>query len=383
MVADATSQLADLEITPTEVKRYQRQKLQASIVSTVLSFLWIAFLAFVLGRALGEQYTAWFGGNQWLRLFASAAVLAVSLEAIAFPIDFWSSFLLEHRYQLSTQSLPAWLWKRLKSYALGGPLGMAMLSGLYALLWTTDDWWWLWATVGWLVVTLVLGRLLPVLILPLFYTVTRIDDSSLLDRLRRLTDGTSLTVEGVYQLNLSDETRKANAALAGMGKSRCVLLGDTLLAEFTPEEIEVVFAHEIGHHVYHHLPKMIVVGVALALAGFALVDKVLGVSAAWLGYDAQLGLADPAALPLFVLVLGLFGMLLAPAQNALSRFFETQCDSYALKRTANPTAYRSAFIKLARLNKSDLDPHPLVAWLFYDHPPIRERLALADLSRVA
>lgn len=379
MVADATSTLLELEATPAEVKRYQRQKLLAGIVSTVLSFLWIAFLALVLGPALGAQYTAWFGHNQWLRLFASAAVLAISLEVMTLPIDFWSSFLLEHRYQLSNQTLAAWLWKRLKSYVLGGALGLAMLSGLYALLWTTDGWWWLWATAGWLVVTLVLGRLLPVLILPLFYSVSRLDDSSLLQRLRRLTEGTSLTVEGVYQLNLSDETRKANAALAGMGKSRRVLLGDTLLAEFTPEEIEVVFAHEVGHHVYHHLPKMIVVGVALALAGFALVDKVLGASAVWLGYD---GLADPAALPLFVLVLGLFGLLLAPAQNALSRFFEFQCDSYALKRTANPPAYRSAFIKLAKLNKSDPDPHPLVAWLFYDHPPIRERLALANVSRV-
>jgi STE24 endopeptidase len=126
-----------------------------------------------------------------------------------------------------------------------------------------------------------------------------------------------------------------------------------------------------------------VVGVALALAGFALVDKVLGASAVPLGYDRELGLADPAALPLFVLVLGLFGLMLAPAQNALSRFFEFQCDSYALKRTANPSAYRSAFIKLAKLNKSDPDPHPLIAWLFYDHPPIRERLALADVSHVA
>jgi STE24 endopeptidase len=379
MVADAASTFLELEATPAEVKRYQRQKLLAGMVSTVLSFLWIAFLALILGPALGEQYTAWFRYNQWLRLFASAAVLAVSLELITLPIDFWSSYLLEHRYRLSNQTLAAWLWKRLKGYALGGTLGMLLLSGLYALLWTTGDWWWLWATAGWLVVTLVLGRLLPVLILPLFYTVTRLDDPALLERLRRLTGGTSLTVEGVYQLNLSDETRKANAALAGMGKSRRVLLGDTLLAEFTPEEIEVVFAHEVGHHVYHHLPKMIVVGVGLALAGFALVDKVLGASAAWLGYD---GLADPAALPLFVLVLGLFGLLLAPAQNALSRFFETQCDTYALMRTANPSAYRSAFIKLAKLNKSDPDPHPLIAWLFYDHPPIRERLGVAPLSRV-
>jgi STE24 endopeptidase len=375
MAGDTTSLNQQLEPTPPDVKRYQRQKLLATIASTVLTFLWIAFLALLLGPALGEQYTAWFGENAWLRLFASAAVLAVSLEILTFPIDFWSGFVLEHRYQLSNQTLGGWLWKRLKSYVLGGALGLALLSGIYALLWTTGGWWWLWATGGWLVLTLVLGRLLPVVILPLFYTVTRLDDPALLERLRRLTEGTSLAVEGVYQLNLSDETRKANAALAGMGRTRRVLLGDTLLAEFTPEEIEVVFAHEVGHHVHAHLPKLIVAGVVLAFAGFALVDNVLGVAAPSLGYR---DLTDPAALPLFVLVLGVFGLVLAPAQNALSRFFETQCDRYALTRTANPTAYRSAFIKLAKLNKSDPDPHPLVAWLFYDHPPIRERLALAE-----
>jgi STE24 endopeptidase len=251
------------------------------------------------------------------------------------------------------------------------------LYGLYAILWWTGDLWWLWATAGWLLVTLVLGRLLPVVILPLFYKVTRLEDPALLDRLQRLSAGTGLAVEGVYQLNLSEETRKANAALAGLGKTRRVLLGDTLLAEFTTEEIEVVFAHEVGHHVHRHLPKMVATGVLLALAGFALVDWVLGAGAERLGYQ---GLADPAALPLLVFVLGVFGLLLAPVQNAMSRFFETQCDRYALVRTANPTAYRSAFVKLARLNKSDADPHPLIAWLFYDHPPIRARLAIADAS---
>ncbi len=367
---------AELEATPPDVKRYQRQKLQASVVAVALSLLWLAFLALVLGPALGEQYTAWFGNNPWLRLLASAAVLGASLELLTLPIEFWSGFVLEHRYHLSNQSLAGWVWKRLKSYVLGAALGLALLYGLYAVLWRTGPWWWLWATAGWLVVTLLLGRLLPTLILPLFYSVTRLDDAALLERLRRLSEGTGLAVEGVYQVALSDETRKANAALAGLGKTRRVLLGDTLLSEFTPEEIEVVFAHEVGHHVHHHLPQLIAVGVGLALGGFALVNAVLGASAAWLGYR---GLDDPAALPLFLLVLAVFGLALTPAQNALSRFFETQCDRYALRRTGNAAAYRSAFLKLARLNKSDPDPHPLVAWLFYDHPPIRHRLALADV----
>ena len=329
-------------------------------------------MAFVVGPALGRQTSDW---SEWLRLLASAAVLGLTLELVSFPLSFYSGFILEHRFHLSNQTLAGWLRKRVKGYLVGGVLGLSLLYGLYALLWLTGEWWWLWATAGWLAVTLILGRLLPVIILPIFYKVTRLEDASLVDRLKKLTEGTSLKIEGVYELHLSEETKKANAALAGLGNTRRVLLGDTLLQQFTPEEIEVVFAHEVGHHVHRHLPKSIALSVVLSLIGFWLVHQVLTLSAVWLGYA---GFADPAALPLLMLVLTGFGLSLSPLQNALSRFYERQSDRYALDRTNNKSAYRSAFIKLARINKSDPDPHPLVALLFYDHPPIRERLAMAD-----
>jgi STE24 endopeptidase len=364
----------ELEVASPETKQYQRTKITISIISAILSLGWMALLAFVLGPMLGEQYTTWVGENAWLRLLLSAALLGVTLELLTIGLDFYSGYILEHRYQLSNQTLGGWVKHRVKGYLVGGVLGLMLLFGLYAVLWFTGEWWWLAATAGWLLVTLLLGRLLPVVILPIFYKVTRLEDASLIERLRKLTVGTTLTIEGVYELRLSEETKKANAALAGLGKSRRVLLGDTLLAQFTPEEIEVVFAHEVGHHVYRHLIKSIGLSVLLTLAGFFLVDRVLTALAPTLGYAE---LADPAALPLLLLVLAIFGLVLTPIKNALSRFYERQCDQYALDRTQNQAAYRSAFTKLARINKSDPDPHPLIAFLFYDHPPIRERLAMA------
>ena len=376
MASDTPTPLLELEPASAEVKRYQRQKITIVLVSSILSLGWLALLGFSAGPELGRQYTVWCGQEEWLRLLASAAVLGLTLELLIFPLDFYSGFVLEHRYQLSNQTIAGWLWKRVKGYGVGGVLGLLLVSGLYGILWITGDWWWLWAAGGWLIVTLVLGRLLPVVILPIFYKVTRLEDGSLLERLRKLTEGTTLSIEGVYQLHLSEETKKANAALAGLGNTRRVLLGDTLLAQFTPEEIEVVFAHEIGHHVYRHLPKSIILNIALSLAGFCLVHQVLSACARpeMLGYS---GIADPAALPLLLFVLAVFGLSLSPMLNALSRFHERQCDRYALERTHNKSAYRSAFIKLAKVNKSDPDPHPLVALLFHDHPPIRERLAMA------
>jgi STE24 endopeptidase len=369
------STTVELETTPAEVKDYQRQKLIARLSNLVLSVAVLTVLALLAGPALGEMVSGWVGPDRWLRLAVVTVVLGLALELVTLPLDFWSGFILEHRYQLSNQTLRGWIWRQVKGWLLGGVFGLLMVFGLYALLWFSGPAWWLWAALGWLAVTLLLGRLLPVLILPLFYKVTRLEAPALAQRLERLAQGTGLTIEGVYRLHLSAETRKANAALAGLGRTRRVLLGDTLLDEFTPEEIEVVFAHEVGHHVHRHLPKLVVWSVLLAGAGFWLVDVLLRATAPSLGYT---GLDVPVALPLVMLVLSLFGLVLLPVQNALSRFFERQCDRYALERTGDRQAYRSAFLKLARMNKSDPDPSPFVIWLFYDHPAIRQRLALAD-----
>lgn len=370
----------DPETTPPEVKRYERQKLTVSVASLLLNLAALAVLAVLVGPRLDGALRPWTGDSSWARLVVLAFLYAVVLELLQLPLSFYGGFVLEHRYGLSNQTLARWAWRKVKAYLVGGVLGLPLLLGLYALLWYSGPWWWLWATAGWLAVTLLLGQLMPVVVLPLFYKVTRLDDAPLLGRLQALARGTGLTIEGVYRLHLSADTRKANAALAGLGRTRRVLLGDTLLDGFTPEEIEVVFAHEVGHHVHRHLPKLIVGQVVTAAAGFWLADVVLRHAAAGLGYaDAPLpAYQDPAALPLFLLVLVLFGLVLMPLQNAVSRYFERQCDRYALERTRQPAAYRSAFLKLARTNKADPDPHPLVVWLFEDHPPIRQRLALAE-----
>jgi STE24 endopeptidase len=364
-----------LEPASTEVKRYHRQRLVAGIAELVLSLAALIFAAVWAGPRLPSLFPDWIQNSRWLLLLAVGFSYAVVMEILDSPLDIWSGFILEHRYQLSNETFLHWAWQRIKGYLVGGPLMAIALLGCYALLWFAGPWWWVWAAGAWLVFTLVLGQLVPLWILPLFYKVSPLEDSSLQERLRRLAEGTGLNVEGIYRLHLSAETRKANAALAGLGRTRRVFLADTLLESFTPEEIEVVFAHEVGHHVYHHLVQSIALRTGLTLVGLWLVDLVLRLAAPALGYRH---FDDPTALPLLLLVMALFGLLLAPAQNALSRFYERQCDRYCLRRTQMPDAFRSAFIKLARLNKADPDTHPLIVWLFHDHPTIRQRVALAD-----
>src|SRR5262245_3751402 len=175
----------DLEPTSPEVKRYQRQKITAGLVNAVLSLAFLAVMALAIGPRLDAWLRGWLGENPWLRLLVVAAVVGVGLEVLTLPLSFWSSLVLEHRYQLSTQTLGGWIKKQIKGYLVAGLIGLPLLYGLYALLRLTHPWW-LWAAVGWLVVSLVLGRLLPVLILPLFYKVTRLDDAALQQRLRKL-----------------------------------------------------------------------------------------------------------------------------------------------------------------------------------------------------
>lgn len=363
-----------------EAKRYGRYDLACTLVDKVVDLGFTAVVALVLARPLD----AWLSecpvldASRSLRLASLLAIILGLNVLISFPLSIYSGHLLEHRFGLSNQTFLAWLWRYAKRVVLAGAFGIALFVGLFWLIWTTGPYWWLTAAAAFFVVSVVLGQLAPVVILPLFYKVQRLDVAELGDRLSRLAEGTGLSIEGVYRINLSQETAKAGAMLAGLGRTRRVLLGDTLLDRFTPEEIEVVFAHEIGHHVYRHIRKIILAGLFSSAAGFWICDRLL---AAWVGAGPD-GL-DYANLPvaaagMVMLMLTLFATLLEPLQNTVSRRYERQCDRYALKRTGAKAWYLSAFRKLARMNKADPDPHWLEVFLFHSHPPIGRRLALAE-----
>ena len=284
--------------------------------------------------------------------------------------------MLENRYGLSNQSAAAWLARHFKHYAVAVLIGLPMFLGLFALIWLVGQYWWLVAAVAFFIVSVVLAQLGPVLILPLFHKIEPLEDEELGGRMDRLSRGTGLTIEGVYRMAMSEETKKVNAMLAGIGRTRRVIMGDTLLEQFSPDEIEVIFAHEIGHHVFRHIRKLIVAGGLISLAGFFVCDRGM---AAWLGVpDFSTEPMPFYALPALMFMLSAFAMLFEPLQNIVSRRFERQCDRYALTRTEMRDAYRTAYRKLAKINKADPDPNPLAVFLFHSHPPIAERLAFAD-----
>lgn len=369
--------LSDAQLA--EAKEYNRRELFCDLADRGLDLAYLSGMAFVLAKPIDTWLESLPGlSTLSARLAVMYVIVTVAHAMVSFPLSLYSGHILEHQFQMSRQTFGAWLRRYLKRNGLTLAFGLALTQGLYWMIWLCGPNWWIVAAAGYFVLSIVLGQLAPVLILPLFYKIERLEDETLADRFSRLSEGTGLSIEGVYRMQMSDETVKANAMLAGLGKTRRVIMGDTLLEGFSPEEIEVIFAHEVGHHVHHHIRKLILTGLIYSTAGFYLCDRML---AWWVG--SVQGHVDYAELPVYTLpfltlVITIFSWFVEPLQNGMSRYFEVQSDTYALTSTGLKDAYRSAFTKLAKLNKADPNPHPLEVFLFHSHPPISDRLALAD-----
>jgi STE24 endopeptidase len=359
-----------------EAKQYGRLQLWCDLADKAIDVGFLTLMTIAIAVPL-DRWLAGFVAAPTARLAIIFLITTGLHLAISFPLSLFAGHTLEHRFGMSRQSLARWLARYAKRNLLAVAFGLLLVVALYWLIWTLGNWWWLAAAGGFFVLSVVFGQLMPVLILPLFYKIERLDNPELSERMARLAEGTGLSIQGVYRLGLSAETAKANAMLTGLGRTRRVLMGDTLLDQFTPDEIEVIFAHEIGHHVYHHIRKMIITGVAYSLGGFWVSNQLLLAWAQRQYGPVEMHDLPPGTLPLMMLVLTVFALVLEPLQNIISRRYERQCDRYALVRTGLRDAYTSAFQKLARLNKDDPDPHPLEVFLFHSHPPISQRLAMA------
>jgi STE24 endopeptidase len=357
---------------PQAIRAYHLRKNLVRCAAILFGLVYAGVWCWLAPKWLGQPGPS--AGSRWLSLLAIGGAMFAIEELLMLPVSFYSGFILEHRYDLSNETVPKWLIRQVKELLLSAVLGGALLAGLYGLLWYGGRLWWLWVWVGWILLSVGLTKLFPVLILPIFYKSTPIENPTLTERLRQLGEGAGVRVSGVFKLGLSVETKKPNAMLTGLGSTRRVLLADTLLEAFELPEIETVFAHELGHHVRGHVWKGIALSAATATVLIAAIVWRLGPSA---GHGAAAWPHAVAALPQVLLVLMIIGLAMRPIMNAISCRFETQCDRDAL-RVAGRDAYRAAFQKLADMSMADPKPSRLVEIFFYDHPPISKRLALAE-----
>lgn len=336
-----------------------------------------AFIASGWAQRLAARVEAW--AAPWpLQAAVYAGLLWLAAAAIFLPLDWLQGYRLEHRFGLSNHTPASWAKDHAKQLALGALFGLIAVEFLSLILRLSPQRWWLWTAAAWFGWSAALTRIFPALLIPLFYRQRPVEDPALTERLRQFLEQCGAPVRGVFEVNLSRTTKKANACLCGMGATRRVLLSDTLLSGCPKPEIEVVLAHEVGHHRLHHLGISLGLGAAGTAISCLLVD---GAARATLGVLGIAGLASLAALPVIGLGLALANLALLPATNGLSRALERQADRFALEKTRDAASFIGAMRRLAEQNLAELQPPRWVEWLLYDHPPIAKRLAMAERWR--
>jgi STE24 endopeptidase len=359
-----------------EARAYNRAKRRVEIADLTISFgFLIALLATgwtnwlsTQARHLGRDQYEW-------SLFLYVLFLSLISKALNIGLDFYG-FRLEHRFNLSNQKLGSWIRDEAKRWLVGLVLAATLAEIVYGLMRVSPERWWLYAWLIFIALFIFFAQIAPVILFPLFYKFVPLQNEELKARLVRLGERAGTRVRGVYEWKLSEKSKKANAALTGLGNTRRIILADTLLENYNADEIEAVMAHELGHHVHKHILKSIGVEALVTLAGFWTASLALNYAI----YDQHMfqHLTDFANLPLLVLVSSALSLLLMPALNAYSRFAERQADRYCWSTVPSIAPYVSAMEKLNQQNLAESHPSRLVEILFHSHPPVSKRIAAAE-----
>jgi STE24 endopeptidase len=299
------------------------------------------------------------------------AMLMAAYGVLTAPLSYYRGSILPRRYGLSIQKFAGWIADEFKAKGLALALGAGLIAVIYWFITSFPSTWWL---LGWGVVVLfglILTNLAPVILIPIFFTMKPLSDTDLSRRLEQLAQRAKTSVRGIYTIELSGKGTMANAALMGLGNTRRIALSDTLLQQYSPPEIEIITAHELGHHHHSDIPRSFVIQSAIWLIGFYIAGLALKASATALGFN---GIADVAAIPLLMLVVAAFSLLIAPLLNTYHRHLETAADEYALRLTDNPQSFIAAMTKLTDQNLAEAQPSRWVELLMYDHPPYNKRV---------
>ena len=337
-------------------------------------------VALLLGAAaaLHGALTGWLGaGSAWREALAALAFF-LAVGALELPLSVWSTFGTEAKFGFNRTTPGLWVADQLKGLAVGVVLGLALLTPCAWFLQKFPSSWWLWAWAAFAAFQVLAAGLLTVVLLPLFNKLTPLEDGALKERLLGLASRAGFAAQSVQVMDGSKRSAHANAFFAGFGRMRRIVLFDTLITQLSPEELEAVLAHEIGHWKRGHILKTMTLGVLGSLPVFAL--------AGWLSRRPDL-LADfgfklvpdathapfGALVPLFALALGPVLYWLAPLTNGLSRKHEYEADAYAAGLTGGPSALTGALRKLYAANSGNPLPHPAYALFHHSHPTLPER----------
>jgi STE24 endopeptidase len=359
-----------------EARRYNRVRRWLEVGDFGLGLVFLVAILFTGWSGVLRDWAYWAAfQNYQLSVFIYVFLLMLAGKVLGIGLDYYG-LRLERRYQLSTQKTRSWLWDETKSFLVALIFGAVVAELLYFTIRQSPEHWWLIAWGMFLVLFVIVAQVAPLVLFPIFYKFEPLENDDLKQRLVRLSERAGTQVRGIYKWHLSEKSKKANAALTGLGATRRIILADTLLDHYSPEEIEAVLAHELGHHVHRHILKSIFVQAGITLFGFWAANQVLHMAIEqWNMFDT---LSDFANLPLLVLVSTILSFLLMPAMNAYSRFNERQADRYAFQSIKSVQPFISSMNKLASQNLAERTPSRWVEWFFHSHPAISRRVAAAE-----
>jgi len=360
---------------PDSVKRYSEIKHRLALINMFLAplLLWILLAAGL--PTYFKNISMLIPGSDYVDLIIFYIFTSAFLYVINLPVGFYSGFTLEHRFSLSNQKLKDWALMEVKKNLIVFIISAPLVVALYAFLKLNPAGWWLWTALLWFSVSIILAKFAPVVIVPLFYKYSPIKDASLESRLNRIVSKAGFDLGGVYELNISKDTKKANAALLGLGRQKRIVLCDTLISNFSHDEIESVMAHELGHHRLNHMWKLIISGGIFTFITFFFTNIIFLKLRGFFGYAMP---SDYESLVLIYFIVSVFSLVFTPVTNTFSRRLEKDADEFSLKATRNSGAFISAMKKLSEQNLADANPGRFYELMLYDHPPISRRISFAE-----
>lgn len=354
-----------------KAKKYNKIKLIISISETIISVVFLLILIFTsLGYQL-ESISYQITSNDYFAFLIFLFLISLISSLIFTPLSFYSEYVLEHKFNLSNQTFVKWIIEKLKGSAITLIIALPLTLIFFYLLKTFPETWWvIFATILFLF-SVVLARIAPTLIFPIFYKFTPLEDNEVKERIKSLCDKFNINFQGIYSFNLSKNTKKANAGFTGIRKSKRIILSDTLLNDFTVDEIETVFAHELGHYKKRHILKNIIIGFFINYIALFITAILYNYFLKELGYNS---VSQLSAIPLLFLIIVLINLFFMPIGNIISRKYEYEADRFAVEITQKPEAFISTLEKLSFMNLADKSPNKIVEFLFYSHPSINKRI---------
>lgn len=351
-------------------KQYNRIKITLQIVNIVLNFLILLILAFSPLAQYIEQKIYSFTSSDYLAFLIFLIIIGIFGSIFTMPLDFYSSFIIEHRFKLSNQKFSDWIVEKIKSSFVSALILFPIAIIFYYLIKNYQLWWLILAIIVF-IFSILLARIAPTFIFPIFYKFIPLENETLKNKLTNLCDKFGIRFEGIYTFNMSKTTKKANAGFTGIFKSKRIILSDTLIENFTDDEILTVFAHELGHYKKKHIVKNIIIGLITTFVTFYFANYLYQILLIKMNFISP---HQISALPLLFFILSVFSILWMPITNFISRKFEYEADEFAVKSTEDKNSFISSLQKLSKINLADESPNPIIEFLFHSHPSIRKRI---------